>query len=91
MSAGTERASLHVPARCFGAPLAPLFARETYLKYGNRVGEPFEIDRSLGIEIEALPDTEFTHGCRNGDATWRGHSAKSSRQLNRRPEQVAFF
>ena len=71
------------------ANLAPLSRVETYLKDGNWVGEPFEIERSPGIEIKALPNTEFTYGCRNGDATWRGHSAKSCRQLNRRPEQVA--
>ena len=85
------RAGIAVRARklCFGALLAPLFDRETYLKDGNWVGESFEIERSLGIELKALPDTEFTYGCRNGNPSWRGHSAKSCGQLNRRPEQVS--
>jgi hypothetical protein len=34
------------------ASLARLFSSETYLKDGNRVGEPFEIERPLGIEIK---------------------------------------
>ena len=69
--------------------LALLSRGETYLKDWNWVGETFEVDRASGIEIKALPNTEFTHGCRNRDATWRGHSAESCRQLYRRPEQVA--
>jgi hypothetical protein len=59
---------------------------ETDLKDGNWVGETLEIERSLGVEIEALPNTEIPHCCRHGDAAWRGYSAKSCRQLNRRPE-----
>jgi hypothetical protein len=60
-----------------GGELARLSVGETYFKDRNWVGEPFEIERSLGVEIEALPNTEITHCCRNGDAAWRGHSAKS--------------
>ena len=73
------------PLRLVASSLA-FSVGETHLKDRNWVGEPFEIERSLGVEIEALPNTEITHCCRNGDAAWRGHSAKSCRQLDRRPE-----
>ncbi len=68
-----------------------LFRGETHIKNGHRLGKPFEIERAPRIEIKALPNAEFTHRCRNSYATGRGHSAKSFRQLNSCPEQVASF
>ena len=64
--------------RCaVGGELAPLCRGETYLKHLHWFGKPFEIERAPRIEIKTLPNTEFTYGGRNGDATRRCHSAKS--------------
>jgi len=80
-----------VPSKESRAAILGLIGREKYLVYGHRFGETLESVRALGVEAKELPDTELTHGCRNSDATGRCNSAKSCRQLDRGPEQVAFF
>lgn len=62
-----------------------------YLKDGHWLGETFQVERALRIEAKALPNTELAHCRRNGDTTGRSHCAKSCRQLNCGPEQVAAF